>query len=212
MWTRERKSRYKSHHRLLLLEELSKTLFFFLARWLRQVKHIKHDGNVTLDQVIDIARAMRERSMARTLAGTVKEMLGTCNSVGCTVNGQSPRDIQVGFTFFIADTYFLSLRLLASRRFTVRSPLWFHVGVECAILYGGFLSLFLHCRQILRLLVFQTCCTLWGKYSLSLSAPSGPTCLCFFLLVSPLLILHHLDVYIAPGQCWDRPGDGSTLT
>lgn len=60
-----------------------------------QVKHIKHDGNVTLDQVIDIARVMRERSMARTLAGTVKEMLGTCNSVGCTVNGQSPRDIQV---------------------------------------------------------------------------------------------------------------------
>lgn len=60
-----------------------------------QVKHIKHDGNVTLDQVIDIARAMRERSMARTLAGTVKEMLGTCNSVGCTVNGQSPRDVQV---------------------------------------------------------------------------------------------------------------------
>lgn len=60
-----------------------------------QVKHIKHDGNVTLDQVIDIARTMRERSMARTLGGTVKEMLGTCNSVGCTVNGQSPRDIQV---------------------------------------------------------------------------------------------------------------------
>ena len=64
-----------------------------------QVKHIKHDGNVTLDQVIDIARAMRERSMARTLAGTVKEMLGTCNSVGCTVNGQSPRDIQVRYFF-----------------------------------------------------------------------------------------------------------------
>lgn len=60
------------------------------------MKHIKHDGNVTLDQVIDIARTMRERSMARTLSGTVKEMLGTCNSVGCTVNGQSPRDIQVG--------------------------------------------------------------------------------------------------------------------
>lgn len=61
------------------------------------MKHIKHDGNVTLDQVIDIARTMRERSMARTLAGTVKEMLGTCNSVGCTVNEQSPRDVQVGF-------------------------------------------------------------------------------------------------------------------
>ncbi|CAM9360729.1 unnamed protein product [Scytosiphon promiscuus] len=64
----------------------------------KKVKHIKHDGNVTLDQVIDIARVMRERSMARTLAGTVKEMLGTCNSVGCTVNGQSPRDIQAGIS------------------------------------------------------------------------------------------------------------------
>ncbi|CAM9579202.1 unnamed protein product [Ascophyllum nodosum] len=64
----------------------------------KKVKHIKHDGNITLDQVIDIARTMRERSMARTLTGTVKEMLGTCNSVGCTVNGQSPRDIQSGIS------------------------------------------------------------------------------------------------------------------
>ncbi|CAM9591711.1 unnamed protein product, partial [Pylaiella littoralis] len=64
----------------------------------KKVKNIKHDGNVTLDQVIDIARTMRSRSMARSLAGTVKEMLGTCNSVGCTVNGQSPRDIQSGIT------------------------------------------------------------------------------------------------------------------
>lgn len=32
--------------------------------------------------------------MARKLAGTVKEVLGTANSIGCTVNGQSPQDIQ----------------------------------------------------------------------------------------------------------------------
>lgn len=72
-----------------------KLVCHFLVLFRNQVKHIKHDGNVTLDQVIDIARTMRERSMARSLAGTVKEMLGTCNSVGCTVNGASPRDIQV---------------------------------------------------------------------------------------------------------------------
>jgi large subunit ribosomal protein L12e len=60
----------------------------------KKVKNVKHDGNLTLDQVIDIARQMRERSMARKLAGTVKEILGTCNSVGCTVNGESPRDLQ----------------------------------------------------------------------------------------------------------------------
>jgi large subunit ribosomal protein L12e len=62
----------------------------------KKVKNIVHNGNLTLDQVIEVARTMRERSMAKTLAGTVKEMLGTCNSIGCTVNGESPRDIQSG--------------------------------------------------------------------------------------------------------------------
>jgi len=62
----------------------------------KKTKNVKHDGNLTLDQVIDIARQMRERSMARKLAGTVKEILGTCNSIGCSVNGESPRDIQAG--------------------------------------------------------------------------------------------------------------------
>jgi hypothetical protein len=40
--------------------------------WLLQVKNVKHDGNITLDQIIDVARTMRSRSMARTLAGTTK--------------------------------------------------------------------------------------------------------------------------------------------
>ncbi len=62
----------------------------------KKVKNVVHNGNITLDQVIDIARKMRERSMAKKLAGTVKEILGTCNSIGCTVNGESPRDIQAG--------------------------------------------------------------------------------------------------------------------
>jgi large subunit ribosomal protein L12e len=64
----------------------------------KKVKNVTHSGNLTLDQVIDIAKEMRERSMARFLSGTVKEILGTCNSIGCTVNGESPRDIQQGIT------------------------------------------------------------------------------------------------------------------
>ena len=36
---------------------------------------------------------MRPRSMARKLEGTVKEILGTAQSVGCTVEGQPPHDI-----------------------------------------------------------------------------------------------------------------------
>jgi len=56
-------------------------------------KNVKHNGNLTLDQVIEIARVMRPRSMARAFSGTVKEILGTCHSVGCTVNDLSPTEL-----------------------------------------------------------------------------------------------------------------------
>jgi large subunit ribosomal protein L12e len=58
--------------------------FFFL---------VKHSGNLTFDDIVDIARTMRPRSMARKLEGVVKEILGTCQSVGCTVEGSNPHDI-----------------------------------------------------------------------------------------------------------------------
>jgi len=54
----------------------------------------KHDGNVSFDDLIEVAKVMRPRSMARTFAGTVKEMLGTAVSLGCTVDGKSARDVQ----------------------------------------------------------------------------------------------------------------------
>ncbi|CAI8026274.1 60S ribosomal protein L12 [Geodia barretti] len=58
----------------------------------KKVKHVKHSGDLTLEKIIDIARTMRPRSMARHLSGTVKEILGTCQSVGCTVEGSHPHD------------------------------------------------------------------------------------------------------------------------
>jgi len=60
----------------------------------KKEKNVKHSGNITLEQLYDIARTMRVRSMARTFSGTVKEILGTAVSVGCTVNGKGPREIQ----------------------------------------------------------------------------------------------------------------------
>ena len=60
----------------------------------KKVKNIKHSGNITLDAVINIARALRFKSMAKKLKGTVKEVLGTAFAIGCTVNGQAPADIQ----------------------------------------------------------------------------------------------------------------------
>lgn len=59
----------------------------------KKEKNIKHSGNITFDEVIDIARTMRSKSLAKTLANGAKEILGTAQSVGCTVDGQPPHDI-----------------------------------------------------------------------------------------------------------------------
>ncbi|XP_059622020.1 large ribosomal subunit protein uL11 [Phlebotomus argentipes] len=59
----------------------------------KKVKNIKHSGNISFDDILAIARTMRERSMARELNGTCKEILGTAQSVGCTVDGRHPHDI-----------------------------------------------------------------------------------------------------------------------
>lgn len=60
----------------------------------KKVKNVKHGGNITLDAVIGMARILRSKSMAKKLRGTVKEVLGTAFSVGCTVNGKSPKEVQ----------------------------------------------------------------------------------------------------------------------
>ena len=62
----------------------------------KKEKNIKHTGNITLDEVFDIARTMKSKSLAKELSGTVKEILGTAQSVGCTVDGQPPHDIIEG--------------------------------------------------------------------------------------------------------------------
>jgi len=54
---------------------------------------VKHNGNITLDDVYNVAKQMRAKSYAKEFSGTVKEILGTCVSVGCTVDGQSPKDV-----------------------------------------------------------------------------------------------------------------------
>ena len=59
----------------------------------KKTKNVVHNGKITLDQVIAIAKEIRPRSMASTFKGTVLEILGTCVSVGCTIEGKSPKDV-----------------------------------------------------------------------------------------------------------------------
>ncbi|KAI4099220.1 MAG: hypothetical protein L6R37_006057 [Teloschistes peruensis] len=59
----------------------------------KKEKNIKHSKSIPLDEIISIARTMQFKSMSKDLTGTVKEVLGTAFSVGCQVDGRSPKDI-----------------------------------------------------------------------------------------------------------------------
>ncbi|XP_054847545.1 60S ribosomal protein L12-like [Eublepharis macularius] len=59
----------------------------------KKQKNIKHSGNISFDEIVNIARQMWRRSLARELSGTIKEIVGTAQSVGCNVDGRHPHDI-----------------------------------------------------------------------------------------------------------------------
>ena len=59
----------------------------------KKTKNVVHNGKLSLDNVIAIAKEMRPKSMAASFKGTVLEVLGTCVSVGCSIDGKRPQDV-----------------------------------------------------------------------------------------------------------------------
>ncbi|MCD6247879.1 MAG: 50S ribosomal protein L11 [Hadesarchaea archaeon] len=51
-------------------------------------------GDLSLEGVIKIARQKAEGTLAKDLKASVKEILGTCVSMGVTVEGKDPREVQ----------------------------------------------------------------------------------------------------------------------
>ena len=60
----------------------------------KKTKNVVHNGNLKIDDIVEIAKKLREKSFAAEFSGTVKEVLGTCVSVGCTVDNKDPRQVQ----------------------------------------------------------------------------------------------------------------------
>lgn len=54
---------------------------------------VKHNGDLTFKDIVEAAKVMRPRSLARKMSGTVKEILGTAQSIGCTIEGKHPHTI-----------------------------------------------------------------------------------------------------------------------
>ena len=84
----------------------------------KKQKNIQHSGSVPLDEIIDIARKMRFKSLAKDLKGTVLEILGTAFSVGCQVDGRSPKeisdDVKSGEIISTFDFWYSSMREIQS--------------------------------------------------------------------------------------------------
>merc|ERR1711981_1378057 len=59
----------------------------------KKVKNIKHNGNITIDDIYHAARVLRPRSNSVNFTGVVREILGTAQSVGCTIDGEDPHDL-----------------------------------------------------------------------------------------------------------------------
>ncbi|XP_035582255.1 60S ribosomal protein L12-like [Zalophus californianus] len=59
----------------------------------RKQKNIKHSGNVTFDETVNIVCQMWCRSLAGELSGSFKDILRTAQSVGCNVDGCCPHDL-----------------------------------------------------------------------------------------------------------------------
>ena len=51
-------------------------------------------GNLTMEQVVRISELKRAELLAKTLKAAAKEVLGSCVSMGVTVEGKDPREVQ----------------------------------------------------------------------------------------------------------------------
>jgi large subunit ribosomal protein L11 len=51
-------------------------------------------GDLTMEQIVRIAKVKQPQLLASTLKDATKELLGTCVSVGVTVEGKDPREVQ----------------------------------------------------------------------------------------------------------------------
>ena len=72
----------------LLIKELGKH-----ERDRKKVKNVKHNGNLTMEQIKKVAKMIEEKSLAKTFTGTVKQVIGTANSLGATVDGKPVKEI-----------------------------------------------------------------------------------------------------------------------
>lgn len=51
-------------------------------------------GNLTMEQLVRISKLKRPEFLSKTLKAAAKEVLGSCVSMGVTIEGKDPREVQ----------------------------------------------------------------------------------------------------------------------
>lgn len=57
------------------------------------VKGKKAIGNISIEQAVKIARMKESGMLSKTLKASVKQVVGTCKSMGITVEGKDPKEV-----------------------------------------------------------------------------------------------------------------------
>ena len=65
-------------------------------------------GNLTIDQAIKVAKMKHDNLLGKELKQKTKEVIGTCVSIGVTVEGKKPQEIQEAIDEGIYDSKFQS--------------------------------------------------------------------------------------------------------
>ena len=68
--------------------------------------NVEKVGNLTVKQVKKIAKVRMDKSYAKTLKAAAKEVLGVCVSMGVTVDGKEPKEVQKEIDAGVYDTFF----------------------------------------------------------------------------------------------------------
>lgn len=63
-------------------------------------------GNLTMEQILRITKIKRHELLAKNIKLAAKEVLGSCVSMGVTVDGKDPREVQKGIDEGLYDEMF----------------------------------------------------------------------------------------------------------
>ena len=58
------------------------------------VPNTEKAGNLTFEQLIKITKLKQNELISKDFEGAVKQMLGSCVSIGITIDGKEPKDVQ----------------------------------------------------------------------------------------------------------------------